>query len=244
MPWLKGNVKFWTQALIKRPQYVTGPAHAIRNTNLSQNDPREKSPYPPSDFSLDVHGTPYEPPFVGRVASDVANMAGSLAKGDALGAGEAVWHGLSGRQTPLMRTATDAFTTMVEGFSGDVKGPEDSYNMIVNPKAPKDVQREELAKYAVGHYMPIPLFQYAVQDAIRKGLSRNDLAKGIVGLSGGGYVGDEPLTQAQKTQQAAAQRVYKHAYDLYTYGNHNDKTLSTAWDTYMRRLQQIGIINK
>jgi len=243
MPWLKGNVKFWANTLVKRPQYVTGTTHAIRNQNIAAGDPRLQSPYPANDFSVDIAGHPYTPPFVGRVASDVANTAGSLAKGDVLGAAQSVWHGLSGRQTPVTRTATDALTTLVNSYSGEVRGPETNYNMIANPKAPLEVQRQQIMEYAVGHYMPIPLVQYAVQDALRQGLTREDFARAVLGASGAGYVSDPSLTKGQKFQEKKAADLYKHAYNIYKYSDHpNDKVLRTAWDQYMRRLRQIGVI--
>ena len=125
MPWLKGNMKFWVNTLVRQPQYVTGVSHALRNFGLEQSPESYQGPYPTGDFTTyGKGGTPYTPPFVGRDIGHIAQAAGSAATGDILGAAEPMQQMLAGRATPPMRLVSDAIETITAAYSGDVKVPK------------------------------------------------------------------------------------------------------------------------
>ena len=58
--------------------------------------------------------------------------------------------------------------------------------MIINPRAPKDVQQHQAATYFASHFIPVPLFAYAVQDAARKGMSGADLGQALITAAAAG----------------------------------------------------------
>jgi len=243
MPWLKGNMKFWVNTLVRHPQYVTGVSHALRNFGLEQSPESYQGPYPTGDFTTyGKGGVPYTPPFPGRDIGHIAQAAGSLASGDALGAAEPMEQMLAGRATPPTRLVTDTLSTINAAFSGDVKGPETDWNVIVNPRAPVEEQRKQAAAYFASHFIPVPLFAYAVQDAARKGMSGADLGQALVTASGGGYFGQAKMDDYTKRQLKKAQAKYKTAYDNYRYKDFGADYLRSEWDTYTDRLRSLGVI--
>jgi len=243
MPWLKGNMKFWINTLVKRPQYATGTAHAMRNYGLEESPESYQGPYPTGDFTTYLKGgKPFTPPFVGRDIGHVAQAVGSLAGGDILGAASTGEQMLAGRATPPTRLVADTLQTINSAFSGDVKGPETDWNTIVNPRAPHDVQQKQAASYFASHFVPIPLFTYAVQDAARKGMSGADLGQALITAGGGGYFGQAKMDDYTKRQLKKAQTNYKKAYDNYRYKDFGADYLRSEWDTYTDKLRDLGVI--
>jgi len=243
MPWLKGNMKFWANTLIRRPQYVTSTPHAMRNYGLEESPESYQGAYPTGDFTTyGPGGKPYTAPFVGRDIGHVAQMGAQAIGGDVLGAIGTGEQMLAGRATPPVRLVTDTLATINAAFSGDVKGPETDWNMVVNPRAPHDVQMKQAAGYFSTHLIPIPLFTYALQDAVRRGMTPSDLGQALMTAGGAGYFGEAKLDSFTKRQLKKAQSKYKKAYDNYRYNDFGNDYLKSAWDEYTDRLKDIGVV--
>jgi hypothetical protein len=243
MPWLKGNMKFWANTLIRRPQYVTGTSHGMRNYGLEESPESYQGAYPTGDFTTyGPGGKPYTMPFVGRDIGHVAQMGAQAIGGDVLGAASTGEQMLAGRATPPVRLVTDTLATINAAFSSDVKGPETDWNMVVNPRAPHDVQMKQAAGYFSTHLIPIPLFTYALQDAVRRGMTPSDLGQALMTAGGAGYFGEAKLDSFTKRQLKKAQSKYKKAYDNYRYNDFGNDYLKSAWDEYTDRLKDLGVV--
>lgn len=258
MPWRKGNWKFWTSALVRRPQYATGTAHAIRNLN-EQNHPEDMDPnFAAPDFAIQgalPGNRPLTLPFVGRDVAQIADLGGSAAKalasragihalGDA-GPGDlldpAIRLGL-GSGNPLVRAGLDAYQTNQSRYSPEVQGPETNFSLIFDQKALPGTQWGQVARYFAGK-VPVPLIGFAVQDAARRGLSPQDTSATLLSAIGAGYAGQPKLSQSDRKQKALATRQFKQAYDRYTYDDHDPAALKQAWDTYQAALRDLGVIH-
>jgi hypothetical protein len=154
---------------------------------------------------------------------------------------------LTARGTPLTTGAIDVLATGFSAFHSDLHGPETDWNVIVNTKAPPDVQYRQLGAYAATHFLPIPLVAYAAQDAVRKGMSWGDLGRAFVSASGAGFIGQAKLDSFTKRQQGKAQEKYLKAY--WRYKGHGEvpgdgdlDSLKSAWDTYTDRLKDLGVV--
>jgi hypothetical protein len=244
MPWLKSNAKFWTNVLARKPQFVAGPQHAIRNYNQQTGDPGMQSPYAVPDWRIhmgeDEHGSPnyMTPPFVGRVISDVTQTIGAKSPEEGL---YNLDRTLEGRANPLARVGLDALYTTWKGMSGkEMVGPETDYHAIFNPKAPAKEQMVQIGKYMVAHGVPVPLFGFALQDAMRRGFDPHDLTTSLLTASGVGY-GSQGMTDDQRRQVSAAQKQYLKIYYAYQ-DNHDDQMLNDAWEWYTSRLKDAGVI--
>ena len=239
LPFLKGNMSSWIQALVTRPQYITGPQHAIRNVNLQSHPDDLQGAYPPSDWKVGS----YTVPFVGHDISNIAQSIANIPQGP-----DAVWRPLqdilTARGTPLTTGGIDVLATGFAAIHSDLKGPESGdWNMIVNPKAPPDVQYKQFVGYAASHFLPIPLVSYAAQDAVRQGMSWGDLGRAFVSASGAGFVGQDKLDEFTKRQVGKAQKDYLKAYNHYRYDNYPVSDLEDAWDTYTGKLRDLGVIH-
>lgn len=243
MPWLKGNMKFWANTLIRRPQYATATPHAMRNYGLEESPESYQGAYPTGDFTTyGPGGKPYTLPFVGRDIGHVAQMGAQAIGGDVLGAASTGEQMLAGRATPPGRLVTDTLATINAAFSGDVKGPETDWNMVVNPRAPHDVQMKQAAGYFSTHLIPIPLFTYALQDAVRRGMTPSDLGQALMTAGGAGYFGEAKLDSFTKRQLKKAQSKYKKAYDNYRYNDFGNDYLKSSWNDYIDRLKDLGVV--
>jgi hypothetical protein len=253
MPWLKGNTKFWTNALVRKPQYVTGPTHAIRDYNQQQGDPAMDKPYAPPDFRVFgnignvVTGSKpdpdqpeyWTPPFVGRDIAHIANITQALVQGQPTEVLQNADQMLEGRANPFSRFAADALVTSAAHFMPGMHGPENNWHMIVNDKAPDHEQLLQVGRYAVAHFVPVPLVGYAIQDAMRRGMNGKDLQTALVAAAGGGY-GSASLSDAQRKTVSRAQRNYLKFY----YANRNDQeALGQAWSDYVDQLQGAGVLH-
>lgn len=244
MPWLKGNMKFWANTLVRRPQYATSTPHAMRNYGLQESPESYQGSYPTGDFTTyGKGGQPYTLPFVGRDIGHVAQAGAQAIGGDILGAVGTGEQALAGRATPPVRLVADTLATINAAFSGDVKGPETDWNMVVNPRAPHDVQAKQAAGYFSSHLIPIPLFTYAIQDAVRRGISPQGLGQALMTAGGAGYFGEAKLDPYTKRQLKKAQSKYKKAYENYRYNDCGADYLKGAWDTYTGSLKDLGVIN-
>jgi hypothetical protein len=251
MPFLKGNTKFWVNALVRKPQYKTAPVHAIRNYNTSQEDPGQQGLYAPPDERIaigkdDAGGEQYfTPPDVSRDLSKLANAAMGAIKGDP---GEVYYEGesfLGGRANPFTRSAIDLITTGAYAATSDLKGPESDFHAIWNPKAPPDVRDHQVATYLASHFIPVPLLGFAVEDAARKGISSHDVAAAILNAAGLGST-SEAIPEDMRRDLSKAKRTYLKAYGQYV-GNPDDPdrdaSLQDAWSTYMQSLKDAGAIH-
>ena len=112
LPFLKGNMSSWIQALVTRPQYITGPQHAIRNVNLQSHPDDLQGAYPPSDWKVGS----YTVPFVGHDISNIAQAVANIPQGP-----EAMWRPLqdilTARGTPLTTAGVDVLATGFAAFS-------------------------------------------------------------------------------------------------------------------------------
>jgi hypothetical protein len=241
MPWLKTITKAGTIALIRKPQSILGPLHAMRNYGLNVAPEQYQNESPPSDFGIPMGGGRRNLPFVFRDVSHIANAAGSAAKGDILGAAEQGEQMVMGRATPPTRLANDMIVTLTNTFSNPMKGPETDWNMIVTPAAPPDVQLQQATKYFASHFIPMPLFSYAMQDAARKGMSANDIGQALISAGGAGTFQDESLDAFTKRQLSKAQAKYKKAYENYRYKDFGLPYLKSAWDDYSGKLRDLGV---
>lgn len=243
MPWLKGNMKFWANTLIRRPQYATATPHAMRNYGLEESPESYQGAYSTGDFTTyGPGGKPYTMPFVGRDIGHVAQMGAQAIGGDVLGAASTGEQMLAGRATPPVRLVTDTLATINAAYSGDVKGPETDWNMVVNPRAPHDVQMKQAAGYFSTHLIPIPLFTYALQDAVRRGMTPSDLGQALMTAGGAGYFGEAKLDSFTKRQLKKAQSKYKKAYDNYRYNDFGNDYLKSSWNDYIDRLRALGVV--
>lgn len=246
MPWLKGNTKFWVNALARKPQYALAPAHAARNFNIANQAPELQSPFPGNDYMVHPKGWPnsWNPPFVGRDLQHIVNGIGGAVAGQgpgpALGEGEKM---LMGRANPIVRGAANAVSTADALYSPNVEGPETNFNLMFNPKAPATEQYKQLGSYFIGHGLPVPLIGYAVQDATRRGVSPQDLAAAFATAIGLGYPGTEKLDDDGKRELKRAQQNYKRAYERYQYDDHDPNALQGAWNDYMQTLRDLRVIH-
>jgi hypothetical protein len=248
MPWLKANSKNWVNLLVSKPQYTTATQHAIRDYNQQTGDPAmdPSNPFPAPDFRIHTGGADEPsyrtPPFVGRIGAELLNAAGS-AKDGPMGPPMALDRILEGRANPLTRGGLDTLYTIYKGADGkDVVGPETDFHAIVNVKAPAHVQFEQLGRYVIGHGVPIPLFTYAWQDAMRRGISPKDLYSALLTASGAGF-GSEGTTAQQRRVVNRAKKTYLRAFNAWRYRAHNDSRLERAWSRYMDQLRHAGAIN-
>ena len=249
MPWEKSNVKFWVNLLVRRPQYVTGPAHAIRDFNMQQGDPSLSSPFAPPDQRIYLGKDGQRPSFLPEyltppfVSRDVGKIAeGVTSPNEALFQAESL---IGGRANPFSRVVLNAIQTgaaMTLG-SKDVHGPETNYEMIFNPRAPRDVQFQQIAKYLASNFLPVPLVGYAVQDAARKGLSPKGLVNAFVQASGLGY-GSDSLNEDQRKEVSRAQKRFLTDYYKATDPANRDQQgdLKAAWSEYISALKDAGVV--
>jgi hypothetical protein len=241
MPWRKGNTKFWGQVLTKKPQYVTGVSHAIRNYN-EQTDPNfGDSPFPANDFQITngPGGNPLTVAFPGKDIAPWANIAAN--KGGVLPNAQTA---LLGTANPIAKTGLAALNTAGQYFnSKDVVGPENSWNVLYNPKAPGHVQFQQAVGSLLGQ-MPVPLAGFALQDTMRRGLQPSDLMTAASTALSVGYVGGPKLTSTQRRQVSKAKQLYLKAFNRYQYDTHDDSALEAAWATYMDQLQNAGAVGR
>lgn len=246
MPWRKTNTKFWLNVLGKRPQYVTSVTHAIRNYN-EQTAPDEMSgPYARNDFQVlkGPGNVPLTLSFPGRDLGNLVNAAGSAAKGhlaDSLG--DLVNFGTATLNPPA-QLAKKGFETAESRFSSDVEGPETNPDLLLNSKAPGNVQTKQLIQNVAGTLVPVPVVGFVARDIARRGLTNQDAIRALMLLSTAGYGGSSPMTQQQRYLVSAARRNYKRAYDTYRYHTHDEEALKAAWDRYMTSLEGSGIFGQ
>jgi hypothetical protein len=248
MPFLKSNTKLWTSVLGKRPQYITAPGTAIRRYDQATGDPAmdPSNPNAPPDYRIHT-GKPGEPEYLTPplVFRDIAKIM----QGVVGGPDEALYEARStaeGRANPFTTMAMDLGSTAdALGDTKEVKGPETDFRVIWNPKAPHDEQLAQIGRYAIGHFVPVPLVSYAVQDAARRGWGPKDLARAFVSASGGGFA-SESMTPEQHSDVSRAQKAFLKVYDRATYdeqGADQAKDLKAGWDAYTKALKVAGIVN-
>lgn len=246
MPWLKTNTKLWASVMLKKPQYLGSIQHGIRNQNLQQQDPALDAPFAAPDFRLDLGQSPtnnpeyWTPPSVFKDSAKFLNMGKDVMTGDPtdfMRTGESL---LDSRSNVFAKIAIDAGFTTAASMHGDLKGPENDFHLMYNPKAPKGVQLQELGRYLVGAALPVPLVHFMVQDAMRKGLDAKGVLTGVMSAGGSGFF-SEGLTQDQQYDAGKARKQYLKSYYQWQ-NNKDDQTLNEAWSSYMDRLKEVGIL--
>lgn len=246
MPWRKTNTKFWLTVLGRKPQYLTSVTHAVRNYN-EQTAPDEMSgPYARNPFQVlkGPGGVPMTLSLPGRDVVNLANAAGSAAQGhlgDTLGD---VTNAATATLNPPAQLAKRGFETGMARFSPDVEGPETSPDLLLNTKAPGNVQTMQLIRNVAGTLVPVPVIGFVARDIARRGLTNQDAIRALMLLSTAGYGGTAPMSQQQRYLVSAAKRNYKKAYDTYKYHTHDEASLQQAWQTYMDSLQGAGIVGQ
>jgi hypothetical protein len=173
---------------------------------------------------------------VGKIAEGVTSPNEALFQAESL---------IGGRANPFSRVVLNAVQTGAAATLGskDVHGPETNYEMIFNPRAPRDVQFQQIAKYLASNFLPVPLVGYAVQDAARKGLSPKGLVNAFVQASGLGY-GSDSLNEDQRKEVSRAQKRFLTDYYKATDPANRDQQgdLKAAWSEYISALKDAGVV--
>ncbi|MDE2103288.1 MAG: hypothetical protein KGL39_38940, partial [Patescibacteria group bacterium] len=242
MPWKKSNTKFWADVLMRKPNLITGVTHPIRNENLGMDPEGMRSPYPANDFRAQLEragqlGLTYAFP-----AKDIEPWANIVAgKGDPL---VNTRQALLSTANPAVRLLESAYNTAQDAVTDtkDVKGPENSWGMLYNPKAPGTVKLNQALRQVAGTLMPIPLVGFAMQDAIRRGWTPNDFTSALASTLNVGYIAGPRLNSSQRRALSNAKKQYLNAYYKYEYHDHNEKELEHAWTQYTNRLHDAKIV--
>jgi hypothetical protein len=251
MPWRAGNWRKWTEIMLKKPNYVTGTTHAIRNRNIETDPDQVYSAFPPGQFTLQgglpglekvpgING-PYQAPFVGRDAGKISDMVGSLWNQDFTQAGNNAEQLLTGSAKPLTRIGLEAHNSIAAGYDPkDVVGPESSFAYLWNAKAPAGGAQTHQILRSLMAQLPMPADVFS--DSIRKGFRPEDIITGIAEIIGLGRFGDK-TSEDTRVDVGRAKKEYLKAWQSYYYNDHDHDALVKAWGDYMQAMTDAGALH-
>lgn len=245
-PWLKGNTAFWTKAFLTNPAYTVGPLEGIRRHNQLANDPNFTGRYPTPDLTIyqgqnkEGQGQYLTPPLPQRTAAQLVNSA---ATGDPFEMAFTASNIAGSHANPVVGNAISALATvMAQRKEGLDPATGSNYDIVFNKDAPRAEQFKEIGGFLVSHDIPVPLVQYAIQDAVRQGWSPQKLKDEIVQSAGLGFPHNRPSQQQSKQINAAYRRfemvvhnTQKQATNGAITGAQAQARIQRAFDLYKKR---------
>ncbi len=240
-PWLKSNSAFWTKQFLTNPAYTDAPLQAIRRYNELAGDPNyARGPYPTTDFSIyrgtDPQGSAQyvTPPLPQRTAGGMLDALATGRPSEALYEAQKL---VRSHATPLVGNVLDAVATQASPADPAIKS-----GVAFDTIAPPAAQLAQIGEYLLGHDVPIPLAQYIVQDALRRGMTGPQLASELQTAGGVGYVWQN-LSEGQRIGAARARKQYVRMFYV-SQKTGNSQLLVHAYRVYRRQLRHLGILRR
>lgn len=210
-PWLKSNTAFWTKAFLTKPAYSAAPLEGIRRNNQIAGDPNMAGVYPTPDYTIyrrDANGESQylTPPIPQRTAAGIINAIGTGDPREMLfeGANIAASHA-----NPVVGEGIRALNTLAEQKRGGIDPSVGSnYDVMFDTDAPTGEKLAEISRDFASHIVPMPLFSYAVQDALRTGWSPKKIGDEIVQSAGLGFPHNR-ATLAESKQINKARNIFE-----------------------------------